>query len=286
MRFVSVISMLCLAAVLWVMVPTNTQGQGEGILVTATAYTCDNHPNNPMYPCGPLRWGGDKWGPGMACPVSWKNQYYVVPGFGTLRCDDTGAYDYYYGRPHIDIRVSTYEYAYAFGVQRMTIYPANGSSSSSSSGSASSAQSVAAPTQTATPVPPTATPIPPTPTPAPLDDSQMALARAQEIAPFGDSDTAIVRLVTLRTINKHLPFLSEELDVALDQLVWIVTLWQPESKIPDEAKALPDSNEPVAAQLFVLNPKNGDVLAQPYVTYDVLFTLGWLPSDQESYRPN
>ena len=271
MRVLSVISVLCLAALLWVMVPTGTQGQGEGILVTATAYTCDNHPDNPMYPCGQLRWGGNIYGPGLACPVAWRNQYYVVPGYGTLRCDDTGAYDYYNGLPHIDIRVSSYEHAYAFGIQRMTIYPASSSGSSGNSATA----------PTATPLPPTATP-----TPEPLNDAQMALARAEEIAPFGDSETAMVRLLTIRTINKHLPFLSEELDLAVDQLVWIVTLWQPESKIPDGAKALPDSNEPIAAQLIVLNPANGAVLAKPYVTSDVVHTIGWLPSDQQSYSPD
>lgn len=99
--------------------PASTQTQT--ILVIATNYTCENHPLNPMYPCGPLRWGGDIWSAGMACPVQWKDRWFRVPGYGTLRCDDTGAYDYWDGLPHIDIRVATYDGAMRFGVQRMEI---------------------------------------------------------------------------------------------------------------------------------------------------------------------
>lgn len=102
-----------------------TWNRGVAYQVFASSYTCEPTPRNPMYPCGPLRWGGNVNTPGLACPVAWRDRIMDVPGFGRLRCDDTPAQDYLYGLPHIDIRVSTVNQALQIGVQRMVIYSAD-----------------------------------------------------------------------------------------------------------------------------------------------------------------
>lgn len=93
----------------------------ETIRVTATAYTCDAHPRNPMHPCGPLRWGGEVEAPGMACPAAWRDRRFYVPRFGVLRCDDTPRDETLHGYPHVDLRVSTYERAMWWGVRPLVI---------------------------------------------------------------------------------------------------------------------------------------------------------------------
>lgn len=111
---------VCSAAI-WLGMPEPSFGEPETYVVIVTAYTCEAHPSNPMYPCGPLRWGGDIHGPGMACPVAWRDRVMVVPGYGTLRCDDTPREGFLYGLPHLDLRVSTVAEARRIGVRRMSV---------------------------------------------------------------------------------------------------------------------------------------------------------------------
>lgn len=98
----------------------------EPIRVSATAYTCDAHPRNPMTSapgmCQVLANGSrDVMSAGMACPASWMGRAYHVEGFGVMTCDDTGAYDEWNGLIHIDIRVPTYADALAWGVREIEI---------------------------------------------------------------------------------------------------------------------------------------------------------------------
>ena len=116
---------LALLVVLLVLTTTGARGQDNGVLVSATAYTCAPHPANAMANtpgmCVVTRWGSDPHAPGMACPASWRGRVFEVEGV-RLTCDDTGAYDYYNGLPHIDVRLATYPAAYAWGVRTNTIW--------------------------------------------------------------------------------------------------------------------------------------------------------------------
>jgi len=94
----------------------------EPVPVWATAYTCQDHPANNMFPCGTTRWGADPATDGMACPSDWARMALFVPTRGILTCDDSGRYDSLYGLPHIDLRVPTYDEAIAFGIREIVVY--------------------------------------------------------------------------------------------------------------------------------------------------------------------
>ena len=98
-----------------------------GIPVTATAYSCEAHPDNPMFSpgmCIVTAHGGDPHQPGIACPDDWAGRVYYVPGFGRLICDDTPYRRTLFGLPHVDIRVPTYQMALVVGIGEMWIYDA------------------------------------------------------------------------------------------------------------------------------------------------------------------
>lgn len=97
----------------------------EAYRVTLTSYTCEADSRNPMYPCGQPRWGGNAYDTGLACPVAWRNRRFLIPGYGTFRCDDTAFQESLYGLPHVDLRVATVYQARQIGVRRLTIYDAN-----------------------------------------------------------------------------------------------------------------------------------------------------------------
>lgn len=255
MKMNIVVAALALALAALVAMPQASSSAGEAYTVMATAYTCDPHPSNP-FRCGVLRWGGDLNAPGMACPVTWKNRYMEVPGYGVRRCDDTGAYDYLRGLPHIDIRVATYEEARAFGVRRMTIYAAGGAS--------------------ATPVPT------PSPTPTPTIDLTTAggaVTLALRESPRGDGETALARLLYLSTARRHFGPVLSTLTLPATQPVWAVTLWVPPSEIPTGTKPTPNADGDVAAKFFLFDAKSGALLLEEFVSREVVETMGWIPQD-------
>ena len=92
------------------------------VTVTATAYSCENHPNNRMYPCNTTRWGYDPLQPGAACPPQWAHTAIYVPKRGVMTCDDSGRYDSLYGLPHVDIRVTSHDEAVQWGIREIVIY--------------------------------------------------------------------------------------------------------------------------------------------------------------------
>lgn len=92
------------------------------ITVVATAYSCDNHPDNPMFPCNTTRWGYDPYQPGAACPPDWAHIAISVPGRGVMVCDDTPLHSTLYGLPHVDIRVISHEEAVQWGIREIQIY--------------------------------------------------------------------------------------------------------------------------------------------------------------------
>ncbi len=95
------------------------------IRVSATAYTCDVHPLNPMNAPGMCRvlanGSRDVFSRGMACPRGWMGRAFDVPEHGVLVCDDSGAYDRWNGLDHIDIRMTTYEAAREWGTRTIEI---------------------------------------------------------------------------------------------------------------------------------------------------------------------
>lgn len=117
---------------IWSALTLHANAGNEAYQVTLTSYTCDADSRNPMYPCGPLRWGGNVYESGLACPVAWRNRRFEIPGYGTFRCDDTPLQEYLYGLPHVDLRVATVYEARQIGIRRITIYDANDSLTNSS----------------------------------------------------------------------------------------------------------------------------------------------------------
>ncbi|HEX8681657.1 MAG TPA: hypothetical protein VF707_05035 [Ardenticatenaceae bacterium] len=274
-----------LAALVWMTLPQPSRGQGQGIRVSATNYTCDRHPDNP-FRCGVLRWGGDVNAPGMACPVAWKNRVFDVPGYGRLRCDDTGAYDYWNGLPHIDIRVRTWAEAERFGVRAMTIYPAGAAPATQPAQPAQPAQ----PSQPAQPAnrPEAAPPAEPeetqaeAPAPAPspsVKTPDAAIQLAMNIAPSGDRSTAMARLVRVARAREVFPGLVEVAGVADHQPVWVVTLWVPPTDIPLGITAKPDATAPIAGRFFVFDAEDGDAITGSFISVGVLEKMGSLESD-------
>lgn len=253
MKLNMVLVALCVTLVggLWLAsTPATYAEEGDGgIQVNATAYTCQVHPRNPMSGCRRLRWGGDVNNPGMACPVEWRNREFVVEGYGTLRCDDTGRYDTWNGLPHIDIRMTTWEETRAWGIRTITIYPAE-----------------LQPTVAAA---------------APNHQSpEGAVAVAKSAVPKGDTTTAVVRLTRLDTATATLPWLSEVVQVAGDQPLWLVTLWQPRDLIAADATALPNRDEPIATTLVILDARSSTILGQTHITMEAFNALGALQNDQ------
>lgn len=228
--------------------PTTYAEEGDGgIQVSATAYTCAVHPRNPMSGCRRLRWGGDVNNPGMACPVEWRNREFVVESYGTLRCDDTGRYDVWNGLPHIDIRFDTWEETRAWGVRTITIYPAE---------------------------------LQPTVETPDQSSSEGALAIAKAALPKGDATTAVVRGTRFDNAVGAMPWLSEVVQVAGDQPIWLVTLWQPRDLLAADATALPNRDEPIATTLIIIDRNSGAVLGQTHITMEGLNAVGALQNDQ------
>jgi hypothetical protein len=199
----------------------------------------------------------------MACPVAWRNRYMEVPGYGILRCDDTGRYDHWNGLPHIDIRVSSYAQAARYGVRRITIYsasaPARGQSAAAPAAPGDAASSASAPTATTT--------------------QEGALALARTVAPKGDANTAMVRLLRADTARQHFPALLNDLNLAPTTPLWVVTIWTPPTTIPAGAVAEPDADAGIAARYLVFRPESSEPLVDKYVSMDVLERMGWLASD-------
>ncbi len=262
---------LMMAALVWAIGPRLSYGRGEAIQVIATAYTCDSNPNNPMYPCGNPRWGGDRYSVGLACPRSWRNRYMEVPGYGVLRCDDTGAYDTWNGYPHIDIRVRTWGEAYNMGFRRMTIYAADGAAPAAV---VQPAVVNTAPVATAT-LAPTQAPV----QAVGLANDGAALQAAKKLAPHGDAQTAMARLVRADTAAGHFPSLVEGLSLAPEHALWLVSIWVPASDIPGDVRAKPNADAPVASRFFVFDAHTGQLLSEAFVSSDVVETMGWLASD-------
>jgi hypothetical protein len=208
-----------------------------------------------MYPCGVLRWGGNIHSAGLACPAEWRNRLIEVPGYGVRRCDDTPARGYINGLPHVDLRVSSFAEARRIGIQRMTIYAADGRVEGIAEAPAPS------PTAERTP-------------------EQVAIQWATQIETAGDPSTAMAALIRGKTARETFPALVEGINLTDEQSVWAVTLWVPESAIPAGTVARPDSGVPVAARFLLLDPESGALIGSSYASKDVLDIMGWLPSLQ------
>lgn len=96
----------------------------EPVEVWATAYSCDAE--SPMFPCNTTRWGNDPLLPGIACPIAWAHQKLYIPRIGERSCDDTGKWEFLtvdgYTRPHVDLRLATYDEAIRFGIREIVVY--------------------------------------------------------------------------------------------------------------------------------------------------------------------
>lgn len=240
-RYWQVLATIGMVLVLMSAVVSTADAAGPGTVeVLATAYTCDAHPRNPMYPCGPLRWGGDVWDPGMACPPEWRDTLWRVPGFGVLRCDDTPRDSYLYGLPHIDIRLPTYREAILFGMQRLTIQSAD--------------------TQ-------------------PLPSHEEAVAWVHSHAPHGDPNTALARLFWGARAQREFAQVIGDWALPPDAPVWVVTIWIPPQFLPEKAKAAPDPSAPIAAQLYVVDATTGELYGSTFVSFDVVEKMGWVAED-------
>jgi hypothetical protein len=85
-----------------------------------SGYSCDNHPNNPMYPCGLFRDGSTPHeglhGLVAACPLERLGQSVWVEGWGVLRCVDTPRHGWVNGMEHIDV-FTAFPIAKGWGIQ-------------------------------------------------------------------------------------------------------------------------------------------------------------------------
>lgn len=237
---------VCSAAI-WLGMPEPSFGEPETYVVIVTAYTCEAHPSNPMYPCGPLRWGGDIHGPGMACPVAWRDRVMVVPGYGTLRCDDTPREGFLYGLPHLDLRVSTVAEARRIGVRRMSVRSAAALQPNAPAGGVAT--------------------------------EAEAIQFAHTRAPSGDISTAIARRLHAARARQHFAGLFGAVDLPAEHPVWLVALWVPASEIPEGAVAQPEASAEIAARFFAFDAGMGALVAEAFVSKDVVETLGWLSQD-------
>lgn len=122
----ALIAAFALGWLAWHPAPPPVAIDGAWVTVSATAYTCAYHPDNPMTSaagmCEVLANGSrDVMSAGLACPRHWMGRAYRVEGLGVLTCDDTGAHDVWNGLPHVDIRLDTWDDARYWGVQTITI---------------------------------------------------------------------------------------------------------------------------------------------------------------------
>lgn len=89
-----------------------------------SSYSCDNHPDNPMHPCGKFRDGSTPdpslHGLVAACPLERLGQSVWVDGWGVLRCVDTPRTPYVDGMAHIDV-FTTFPEAEVWGIQTRRI---------------------------------------------------------------------------------------------------------------------------------------------------------------------
>lgn len=225
-------------------VPQTIYANGGAEDVVATAYTCEENPANPMHPCGPLRWGGDIHSAGMACPAEWRGRTFDVPEMSILTCDDTQEIDVWDGLPHVDIRVPTLGEARSWGLRRITLQP---------------------PVRT-------------------LPSEIAALEYALEQVDRGDADTAMARLLTFAHAHETFPSLIEGVALPPHHPVWIVTVWVPAEDIPADAVAKPDPDADIASVYFVFDATNRTVMADGYVSADVLHTMGWISQDSFDFN--
>lgn len=223
----------------WLGTPQQVRAEGGVEEVVATAYTCEVNPANRMHPCGPLRWGGDVHGQGMACPVAWRGRTFDVPSWGILTCDDTQEIDVLHGLPHVDIRVPTLAEAQNWGMRRITLRP---------------------------PV-------------KHIGTEAAAIERAHELAPGGDTATAMARALTFARAHEHFPSLVEGVALPPEYPVWVVTIWLPPDLVSIDAVARPDPEAEIAAAYFVFDARNSAVLADGFVSSEVLHTMGWISQD-------
>jgi hypothetical protein len=89
-----------------------------------SAYSCDQHPRNRMYPCGPFRDGTAPHrglhGVVAACPLEWLGDSVTVEGYGVVRCVDTPRNGWYGDSPHIDLFMN-FDAAIQWGIQERTV---------------------------------------------------------------------------------------------------------------------------------------------------------------------
>jgi hypothetical protein len=89
-----------------------------------SAYSCDNHAHNSMYPCGLFRDGSrptpDLHGLVAAGPYEWLGRAIYIEGYGTVRLVDTPRHGWYGDKPHIDLFLA-YPDAVQWGIRERPI---------------------------------------------------------------------------------------------------------------------------------------------------------------------
>jgi len=89
-----------------------------------SAFSCDDHQNNTMYPCGAFRDGStphsDLHGLVAACPLERLGQRVRVAGIGVVECRDTPRNGWVNGMEHIDLFMG-YEDALRWSIQTVEI---------------------------------------------------------------------------------------------------------------------------------------------------------------------
>lgn len=92
---------------------------------TVSAYSCDNHPANTMWPCGPFRDGtrphSGLHGLVAAGPYEWLGRTVHIEGYGDVRLVDTPRTGWYGNSPHIDLFMG-YGAAVNWGIQDRRVY--------------------------------------------------------------------------------------------------------------------------------------------------------------------
>lgn len=89
-----------------------------------SAYSCDSHPDNRMYPCDAFRDGStphsDLHGLVAACPLDRLGQRVRVAGVGVVKCVDTPRNGWVDGMVHIDVFMG-YGEAVGWGIREVEI---------------------------------------------------------------------------------------------------------------------------------------------------------------------
>lgn len=89
-----------------------------------SAYSCDAHQNNRMYPCGAFRDGSTPHdglhGIVAACPLERLGQRVWVAGVGVVKCVDTPRNGWVNGMAHIDLFLP-YGEAVRWGIREVEI---------------------------------------------------------------------------------------------------------------------------------------------------------------------